>query len=134
MFVWRLSAGVFRLSCSLLISVVCIPVLPRPRRLKGLFRSPLSWGLFTKYQDLFLTTWSDNIPYMLHLLHLQLSEPPVTSTSGGAMNHQSSFLNSALCLSPFSSALSGPLFLFKRWHPPLFRLQLLFLSALPFTI
>ena len=42
MFVWRLSAGVFRLSCSLLISVVCIPVLPRPRRLKGLFRSPLS--------------------------------------------------------------------------------------------
>ena len=41
MFVWRLSAGVFRLSCSLLISVVCIPVLPRPRRLKGLFRSPL---------------------------------------------------------------------------------------------
>ena len=42
MFVWHLSAGVFRLSCSLLISVVCIPVLPRPRHLKGLFRSPLS--------------------------------------------------------------------------------------------
>ena len=44
MFVWRLSVigGVFRLSCSLLISVVCIPVLPRPRCLLGLFRSPLS--------------------------------------------------------------------------------------------
>jgi len=38
----RWSGGVFRLSCSLLISVVCIPVLPRPSHLKGLFRSPLS--------------------------------------------------------------------------------------------
>jgi len=44
MFVWRLSviSGVFRLSCSLFLSVVCTPVLPRPRRLKGLFRSPFS--------------------------------------------------------------------------------------------
>jgi len=38
------SGGVFRLSCSLFISVVCIPVLPRPSRLKGLFRSLLFYN------------------------------------------------------------------------------------------
>ena len=35
-------SGVFRLSCSLLISAVGIPVLPRPSCLRILFRNPLS--------------------------------------------------------------------------------------------
>jgi len=66
--------GALRSSCSLLISVVCILVLPRH---KGLFRSPLSYNRPNYSQRtktcfgcaMILATWSDNIPYMLHLLH-----------------------------------------------------------------
>ena len=86
---WRLLVigGVFRLSCSLLISVACIPVLPRPRRLMGLFRSPLSCNCPSYSQRIktcfgcamILTTGSDNIPYMIHLLHLQLSDTTIRS-------------------------------------------------------
>ena len=55
------------------------PCSPKAQAPKGMIQESLVLQpsqLFTKSQDLFLTTWSDNIPYMLHLLHLQLSIPP----------------------------------------------------------
>ena len=73
------SLGVLRSSCSPLISVVCISVLPRPS-LKGVFRSLLFYNVPIIHRAktcfggaVILTTWSDNIPCMLHLLHSQVS-------------------------------------------------------------
>ena len=61
---------VFRLSCSLLISVVCIPVLPRPKGIipETLISQPSQ--LFTKNQDLFwLCNDSDHLTWW-HPLHV----------------------------------------------------------------
>jgi len=49
---------------------------PKAQAPKGVIQESLVLQpsqLFTKNEDLFLITSNDNIPYMLHLLHLQLS-------------------------------------------------------------
>ena len=86
--------GVLRSSCSLLISAVCIPALPKPS-LKGLFSSLISYkhpNYSQKTKTCFgcamiLTTWSDNLPYMSHLLRSQVSQhiPPTSRALPGRL-------------------------------------------------
>ena len=70
------SLGVLRSSCSLLISVVCIPALPKPSRLKELFGSLLSYNCPNYSQRtktcfgsaMILMSWSDT--FYLHPLRV----------------------------------------------------------------